>query len=50
MNFFEYLDNFSNQENREKDASSLMICLLGLVFLFIFVLSGVSLLAGMNNP
>jgi hypothetical protein len=43
MNFLEQLNNLRNPENRETDASALVICLLGFIFLFVIILSGVSL-------
>jgi hypothetical protein len=44
MNSLEQLNNLKNLEKKEADASVLMIGLLVIIFLFIFVLSGVSLL------
>jgi hypothetical protein len=49
VNFLEQLVEFRNLENKETEASKLIVCLLLFVFIFLFGLSGISLLAGMDN-
>jgi hypothetical protein len=49
VNFLKQLVEFRNPENKETDASELIVCLLFFVFIFLFGLSGISLLVGMDN-